>query len=72
MIDADSKPEVMIQFLLAVAFASSAVTIVSGALAERCKLAAYFLFAALMSGFVYPLLTHWCASAATTHCLPPL
>ena len=58
--NADSEPLQMARFLLAIAFASSSVTIVSGALAERCKLVAYFLFAALMAGFVYPLGAHWC------------
>ena len=60
--NADSDPLAMGQFILAIAFASSAVTIVSGALAERCKLFAYFVFAAVMSGFTYPIIAHWCAS----------
>ena len=30
-------------------------TSVAGALAERCKLGAYFLYSPLLTGFVYPL-----------------
>ena len=62
--NADTMPQQMGLFLLAVAFASSAVTIVSGALAERCKLIAYFVFSAMMAGFVYPVVSHWCALAS--------
>lgn len=61
LIGADDDAMTMATWFLAVTFASSAVTIVSGAMAERCKLLAYFAFSAVMSGFVYPLAGHWCA-----------
>lgn len=59
--DVDTRPKDAAVFLLAIGFASSSVTIVSGALAERCKLTAYFTFAAVMSAITYPLVSHWCA-----------
>ena len=55
----DSEPLSMADFILAVSFAASSVTIVSGAMAERCKLPAYFFFSACMGGIVYPLAAHW-------------
>ena len=37
------------------AFASTCVTIVAGSLAERCQLGAYFSYAIILTGFVYPI-----------------
>lgn len=59
MIGADDNAMMMATWFLAVTFAASAVTIVSGAMAERCKLPAYFAFSVFMAGFVYPLAGHW-------------
>ena len=40
-------------------FAATAATIVSGSMAERTKFGAYFIYSLALSGFVYPIATHW-------------
>ncbi len=46
-------------FTFQVMFAGTAVTIVSGAVAERLKFGAYLLVAVLVAGFTYPIFGHW-------------
>ncbi|MGB3492322.1 MAG: ammonium transporter [Elainellaceae cyanobacterium] len=46
-------------FLFQVMFCSTAVTIVSGAVAERMRFSSYLLMAALVTGFIYPVFGHW-------------
>jgi len=46
-------------FFFQVVFVATAMSIVSGAVAERMKLWAFLLFAIVMTGFIYPVQGYW-------------
>src|SRR5690606_28215209 len=46
-------------FFFQVVFVATAMSIVSGAVAERMKLWAFFAFAVIMTGFIYPMQGYW-------------
>ena len=53
-----------VSFLFQVAFAATAATIVSGAVAERIKFIDFIIFSVLLTGISYPITGHWLWSGA--------
>jgi Amt family ammonium transporter len=49
----------MSDFFFQLVFVATAMSIVSGAVAERMKLWAFFVFAIVMTGFIYPVQGYW-------------
>jgi Amt family ammonium transporter len=49
----------MSDFFFQVVFVATAMSIVSGAVAERMKLWSFMLFAVVMTGFIYPIQGYW-------------
>jgi ammonium transporter, Amt family len=46
-------------FFFQVVFVATAMSIISGAVAERMKLWSFFLFAVILTGFIYPIQGYW-------------
>jgi Amt family ammonium transporter len=49
----------MSDFFFQVVFVATAMSVVSGAVAERMKLMSFFAFAVIMTGFIYPVEGFW-------------
>jgi Amt family ammonium transporter len=57
--DGDSVYSGASDFFFQVVFVATAMSIVSGAVAERMKLWSFFIFAAVMTGLIYPMEGAW-------------
>ena len=63
--DGDSVYSGASDFFFQVVFVATAMSIVSGAVAERMKLWAFLLFAVVMTGFIYPMEGSWTWNGAS-------
>jgi len=54
-----SDPWILAFFLFQVMFCGAAVTIISGATAERMRFRGYIMVTIIVGGFVYPIFGHW-------------
>jgi Amt family ammonium transporter len=58
-VDAENTYAPSADFFFQVVFVATAMSIVSGAVAERMKLWAFLVFAVVMTGFIYPMEGSW-------------
>ena len=59
VVDATSDYSPSADFLFQVAFAATAATIVSGAVAGRMQFKSYLIYSAILTGFIYPISGMW-------------
>ncbi len=53
------SPHQTVVFIFQLLFCGTAITIVSGAVAERMRFAGYIIIACIVSGIIYPIFSHW-------------
>lgn len=53
-------------FFFQLVFVATAMSVVSGVVAERTKLWSFLLFAVVMTGLIYPVQGHWKWGASST------
>lgn len=58
-----------VKFFFQLAFAGTAATIVSGAIAERVKFISFFVFSLMLVAFAYPVTGHWIWGKGWLHAL---
>ena len=59
-----NNPELTAFFVFQVMFCGAAVTILSGAVAERLRFGSYIFLAILVAGLTYPIFGHWAWNGA--------
>jgi Amt family ammonium transporter len=59
LIPAEGGLSIATSFFFQAVFAATAVTIASGAMAERTKFSSYLIFAVVMCAIIYPVVVHW-------------
>jgi len=65
--DADFRPKILAFFVFQMMFCGTAITIISGAVAERMSFSGYMLVSAITSILIYPVVGHWVWSGLITN-----
>ena len=60
LLDQSSSPWTLTFFLFQMVFCGTAMTIISGAVAERMRFRGYVAVSFVISGLIYPIFGHWC------------